>query len=252
MSSRRRTNPADGENAARARGGIVVTSSGAWMDVDLPGEHRTLSWATHGGGFTTARRVSWRQVTDADLPPEVDPRRFIEADLRRRTVQSDVVLLTSRRISARERIDVDVGDVRATALATVGLSNAVRTGYVDRDSAPSIRNPQSSWGTINVLCCVDRSLSDAAMIEAVSIAAEARTLAILERGLAVDGGDATGTGTDCIVVAAPMDPLLGDPYAGKHTTIGTAIGASVHAAVSRGADRWLEERRSMAAREETS
>jgi adenosylcobinamide amidohydrolase len=48
----------------------------------------------------------------------------------------------------------------------------------------------------------------------------------------------TGTGTDCIAIAAPFgeDPL---PYAGKHTAIGEAIGACVHRAVADGISDWL-------------
>ena len=64
----------------------------------------------------------------------------------------------------------------------------------------------------------------------------------------LSGRPASGTGTDCIVVAAPVAP--GGPrsaarlaYAGKHTRVGSLLGAAVRDAVARGIARWLEEAR---------
>jgi adenosylcobinamide amidohydrolase len=50
------------------------------------------------------------------------------------------------------------------------------------------------------------------------------------------GLPASGTGTDCIVIASPRAPG-GVPYAGKHTAIGHAIGAAVLEATRRGVER---------------
>lgn len=223
-----------------------ITANGAWLDADLPGEHRALSWAVYGGGFTSARRVSWRQVTNADLPPDLDPSRWLADEVDLRGEGSDIVLLTSRQVSAWERSEASVGEVGVQTIATVGLSNALRTGYAgglipESMTRPSV-SPNHSWGTINLLCCIDRPLSDAGLIEAMSVAAEARTLAIVERRLQVEGGDATGTGTDCIVVASPACTSQREAYAGKHTAIGQALGRAVYEVIGRGADRWLEQR----------
>ena len=62
----------------------------------------------------------------------------------------------------------------------------------------------------------------------------------------MSGRPATGTGTDCIVVAAPvtvMESRGRGCFAGKHTAIGAAIGSAVSGAVARGVARWLEENR---------
>ena len=51
-------------------------------------------------------------------------------------------------------------------------------------------------------------------------------------------GTASGTGTDCIAVAAePGDTA----FAGLHTVIGEAAGAATLAAVRRGVKRWLAD-----------
>jgi adenosylcobinamide amidohydrolase len=102
--------------------------------------------------------------------------------------------------------------------------------------------PRPSVGTINLLCRVSIGLTEEALLEASAIAAEGRTAAVLAAGLLspLTGRPATGTGTDCIVVAAP-ETTRPDRFAGKHTACGSAIGASVFGAVSRGVARWLEE-----------
>jgi adenosylcobinamide amidohydrolase len=55
------------------------------------------------------------------------------------------------------------------------------------------------------------------------------------------GLPASGTGTDCIAIAAPA-LARADRYAGKHTAVGHVIGAAVESAVRRGAEQWLLER----------
>src|SRR5207237_10770827 len=74
----------------------------------------------------------------------------------------------------------------------------------------------------------------------LGLAAEARTAAVLEARVPSrrTGKPATGTGTDCIVVAAP-DAGARLAYAGKHTPIGALAGGVVREAVERGVRRWI-------------
>ena len=85
------------------------------------------------------------------------------------------------------------------------------------------------------------------MIEAVSIATEARTAAVLDLGERRKGVAVTGTGTDCIAIAAP----LGDDaavFAGKHTAIGECIGAAVYKATAEGIRTWQTDFAALMAR----
>src|SRR5262249_21792256 len=97
---------------------------------------------------------------------------------------------------------------------------------------------------INLLCSVSAALSEEALVEALALAAEARTAAMLEALVpsCVSGLAATGTGTDCIVVsAAGKGPA--ERYAGKHTVVGHLVGAAVSEAIRHGIRRWKSERR---------
>jgi adenosylcobinamide amidohydrolase len=116
----------------------------------------------------------------------------------------------------------------ATCLATVGLSNAEAVGR---------RRPYHSadFGTINLCTAVDAALTEAAQLEALSIAIEARTAAVMEAGVSLPTGTATGTGTDCAALAC--DPGEGR-YAGLHTAIGEAIGAATRRAITAAAADW--------------
>lgn len=197
--------------------------------------HRVVSWAIVGGGLRRAGGVAWLQVSDAELRPPVDAREHARARLAEAELSDAVALLTSRDVRTYEDVHATYQDVTCRCVATVGLGNALRAG-----------DPPGSTGhigTINVLCQLSVALTDEALLEALALAAEARALAIREAEIAsiVSGLPASGTGTDCTVIAAP-DTSPRHCYAGKHTAIGYLVGHTVHAAVHAGAAQWLRER----------
>lgn len=209
----------------------IVTLDRPWLTVDLGAEMQVLSWAINRPGFVTARNIVWREVRNADLPRDMDVQGWFAAELAARGAQAAVAFLTSRDVRFYEEALVQVGDVEAHCVATVGLSNAERVGHrVDRTGA--------DWGTINIALRLSPGLTQAGLIEALSIAAQARTAAIIEVGLPLPAGIATGTGTDCIAVAAPGGD---NGYAGLHTATGEAAGAAVYRATLAGARLWMRE-----------
>ncbi len=193
-----------------------------------------LSWALARPGRQAGRRVAWLEVRDADLPIGLDPAALLAARLDADGLGDAVAMMTSRDVRKRKGAFAAAGTVSAQCLATTGLSNAARVG------APSRTSPR--LGTINVLAAVSAALSEAALIEAVSIAAEARTAAVMDAGWPAAGGVVTGTGTDCIVVAAPAGGERA-AFAGLHTDIGQALGSVVYQAVHAGATEWVAEQR---------
>lgn len=217
------------ESVPRVEGGLLVVHLGA--------PHAVLSWAVHRGGRTRASTVAWRQVTDAELGPDVDPALLLSRSLEAKGLSEAVGLLTSRDVSRYEDVSRAHGAYSARCVATVGLGNALAIG----DSPGPLRR---SVGTINLLCVLSHPVGEGALVEAVSIASEARTAAMLEARFPSRRSlrPATGTGTDCIVVAAPEAGPAPETWVGKHTALGAALGAAVHEAVARGAHAWLVER----------
>jgi len=210
--------------------GMTVTLARPWLTLDLGCAHRVLSWSLTRPGFVKADTILWREVRNADLPRDFDVERWLQQELEHRGQQDAVTLLTSRDLDAYEVADVTIEGLSARCVATVGLSNAERIGRrVDRSG--------QDWGTINVAVQVTQPLQDSALVELISITAQARTVAITEMAHTLPTGVATGTGTDCIAVAAPEGETA---FAGMHTAVGEAVGHVVYTAVSAGAQVWMQ------------
>ncbi|MCF6433009.1 adenosylcobinamide amidohydrolase [Leisingera sp. MMG026] len=206
----------------------AVTLERPWIEFDLGEEMQVLSWAVNRPGLVTARRILWREVRNSDLPRDLDVTEWFAGELAQRGGGDAVAFLTSRDVRRYCEAMAEVEGIQAHAVATVGLSNAERVGsrmdYAGRN-----------WGTINVALRLSEGLTLAGLIEAMSIAVQARTAAVMDAGIILPSGTATGTGTDCVAVAA----LTGaNPYAGLHTATGEAIGKAVYQAVHTGALEW--------------
>ncbi len=125
-------------------------------------------------------------------------------------------------------------DLEVVAIVTAGVeTNAGRAGdpaaYHEEDGR-YILAPHA--GTIVIMLCINRELRSGALIEAVTLATEAKTAVLQELSVpsCYSDGLATGTGTDQIAIAARLDgaPLTG---AGKHTRLGELIARGVQAAL---------------------
>lgn len=206
---------------------ITVTLDRPWLRARLARVMRVLSWAPHGAGFRMTDQVLWREVRNADLGPGVDAREWLAARLPARDV---VAMMTSCDVGTWQQARAQADGVQAGAVVTAGLSNAESVGS-RRDWQPA------DFGTINILVATDAALSRIAQIEALTIAVQARTAAVMESGLMLPTGVATGTGTDCVALACP--PGGRQPHAGLHTAAGEAVGAAVRKAVAQAVAAWM-------------
>ncbi|SFJ70199.1 adenosylcobinamide amidohydrolase [Celeribacter neptunius] len=212
---------------------LSVTLARPWLVAELGAPQRVLSFAPYRPGFVTTSRIVWRELRNADLPPDLSIEDFTRRDMTEAGYQDAVGLLTSRDIGKFQRTEVEIEGSRVACVATVGLGNAERIGTrTERDWGVE------QYGTINIGVQIADGLTETAQIEALTIAAEARTAAVMEAGLHLRGAPVTGTGTDCIAIASPA----GDgAYAGLHTALGEAIGRAVYQAVAQGAAQWVSE-----------
>ncbi len=208
----------------------ALTHDHPWLALDLGAEMPVLSWAVNRPGLVRARRILWREVRNADLPVDLDVEAWLTGELAARDALDAVCFLTSCNITQVCESRAEVDGIRARAVATVGLSNAEAVGT---------RLPPATdgWGTINIAVALSEGLTEGARIEALSIATQARTAALMQSGLRLSTGPVTGTGTDCIALAAPEG---GTRYAGLHTATGEALGRAVLDAVTRGVVLWQQ------------
>lgn len=190
---------------------------------------RMISSGVLGGGLGTREWVINVQVpADYSRRDPVEHLRSIAADLGLRG--DGVGLLTAAEV-ANYTVATDGGVEAAT---TVGIQvptwAAVPEGHVDPELPPG-HVPGAGYrpGTINTLVSVPASLSDAALINSVMTATEAKTQALLEAGY-----PCTGTASDALCVAADTDGPVVD-FGGPRSEWGARIARAVHSTVLEGA-----------------
>ncbi|MDH6461500.1 adenosylcobinamide hydrolase [Micromonospora sp. A200] len=123
---------------------------------------------------------------------------------------------------------VDVAEVVARADTGVRAWATVGLGMPVWAAAPAPAAPAQRVGTVNIVVYVPAALGDAALVNAVATATEAKAQAIWELGL-----PATGTPTDAVTVLCPADGPA-EPYGGPRSTWGAPLARAVHAAVRDG------------------
>jgi adenosylcobinamide hydrolase len=182
----------------------------------LPGPHLAISSGPLGGGIGVR---GW--VVNATVPLSYD-RRDPEVHLAELATGlglrgPGVGLMTA----------LDVAEVAEAADGGVDVWATVGLGMPTWAAAPD-QAPAGAVGTINIVVRVPARLSEAALVNTVATAAEAKAQALVELGIA-----ATGTPTDATCVLCPPDgPAVG--YGGPRSTWGSRIARAVHRAVLTG------------------
>jgi adenosylcobinamide amidohydrolase len=184
---------------------------------------RMISSAVLGGGVGRRAWVLNAQVSHGYR--RTDPERHL-ADLAREAGArgEGVGLMTA-------------ADVRAYGLACdAGVEAIVTAGLGVRGWAAS---PARSTvaparpGTVNIIVALPVALTDAALVNAVATATEAKVQALLEAGY-----DCSGTPTDAVCVAARTGPgQQVHSFAGPRSLWGSRLARAVHAAVLSAASR---------------
>ncbi len=102
------------------------------------------------------------------------------------------------------------------------------------DAAPGAAQGAYRPGTINILVTLPVALSDAALVNSVMTATEAKVQALLDYGL-----DASGTPTDAVCVAArvPQPGRPAEDFAGPRSLWGARLARAVYGATLRAVQR---------------
>jgi adenosylcobinamide kinase/adenosylcobinamide-phosphate guanylyltransferase len=191
-----------------------------------------------GGGFSRARVVANHQVSDDDRGATEAPLRYLRRTIHHLGIDSRhvVAMMTGANVGRAAYAFAGRGSLVAGAWCTAGCTNALRVG--DRATF-GLAAP----GTINLIVAVNEPFDDSALAEAVQISTEARVVAVQGAKVTskISGKPATGTGTDCLVVAAPYGQTA-HRYCGKHTVAGELIGRAVLASCARALARGARNR----------
>ncbi|MFD4956104.1 adenosylcobinamide amidohydrolase [Streptomyces sp. NPDC058451] len=179
---------------------------------------RMVSNAVLGGGIGERRWVLNAQVAHGYR--RTDPERHLAEIAEAAGLDGvGVGLMTAADVTAHGSAE----DGGATAVATAGVR--VRGWAASPEPGTDGRGTP---GTINVVAALPVTLSDAALVNAVVTATEAKVQALLEAGY-----DCSGTPTDAVCVAArtPSDDEELHTFAGPRSLWGARLARAVHGAV---------------------
>ena len=183
----------------------------------LPTPLRAIASAPHGGGLGTRR---W--IINAQVPASYG-RRDPDHHLQKMAVSFG---LPGRGIGM-----LTAADVRHHALTTDGgveVAATVGLGHPTLAAAPDDGGSVDLVGTINLVVVIPERLSDAALVNTVTTATEAKSQALHDLGL-----DATGTATDALCILCPDDGRA-HSFGGPRSVWGARLARAVHTAVLAG------------------
>ena len=214
------------------RVGIEMDAEAVVVTADAP--LAVLSSAVTGGGLGPARSIVNLHV-DRDCPWADAAARLGPFAARRRLPPPCVGLLTAAWTERAQVAVEEAGGVRALVVATVGLSNPVAAGW----SAAAAAVP----GTINTIVVVDARVEPAALVNLALTATEVKTLVLSAAGVTCrEGGPASGTSTDAVVVAATGRGAAAR-FGGPISEAGWVVARAARTALAEGVRRWLEQPR---------
>ncbi|MET9953731.1 adenosylcobinamide amidohydrolase [Streptomyces sp. NPDC006339] len=179
---------------------------------------RMVSSAVLGGGIGER---AW--VVNAQVPPgyaRLDPVAHLRALAARAGLEGAGVGLMTAAPVADRRCAADGG---AEAVVTAGIG--VRGWAAVPDEGTGTVGPPRP-GTVNIIVSLPVPLTDAALVNAVATATEAKVQALVELG-----ADASGTPTDAVCVACPATgDTEPEPFAGPRSLWGARVARAVHRA----------------------
>ncbi len=217
----------------------------------------------HGGRRTIQQCLNWRvPITEDDLaakgltPEEslldyygyldkvgvISPNRVIPAS-QRIGLMTAASMLSLRVCEATFALTHSAGNAEQLHIlvaVTSGLDNARTAGEASDERLFAEKGYQA--GTINMLMYSSKALTEAAMVEAHMMIAEAKAHTLHQHNIVSAGAAATlatGTGTDSTAVccAKPQQQLMAADapieYVGKHTLYGEALAQCVMRALSK-------------------
>jgi adenosylcobinamide hydrolase len=193
-----------------------------------------VSSAVVGGGLGAALAIANLHVPKGFRCEQTER---VLGDFARRRALADpwVGLLTAAWTEKAEQATAAADGLTALAVVTVGLGNVVGAG----------RSPAAAWAssTINTIVVVDGEPEPAALVNLVMTVTETKSLALAEAGVrAADGGLASGTSTDAVVVAATRRGRA-CRFGGPASELGAVVARAAKTALDAGIRRWIQEHR---------
>ncbi len=199
--------------------------------VYLPETYQVLSWAPFNSGQTQTQCIFNHQLVDGCKENFSDIFKTLQKDFG--FPENSVGLLTSAEVEKFTTRYMQSDRHWVQTVCTVGLDNTRTAG----ESADV--DDHNLHGTINIILATNGLPHISGQLEAIQVATMAKTRALFDMGVKSQksGTPATGTGTDCIVLASSGE--VKQNYCGMHTRLGELIGQTVYEVVKEGIEKTL-------------
>ncbi|MBV9821222.1 MAG: adenosylcobinamide amidohydrolase [Actinobacteria bacterium] len=184
----------------------------------LPAPVLVASTASSGGGLGLRSWIVNAQVSHDYARHDLDEH-AAELAAGAGLSGNGVTMLTAADV-LRVRCATDGG---VGAAATVGLTHPT---WAAEPAEPAGVQPPAA-GTINIVAFLPVNLAPAALLGALCTATEAKTQALIERGV-----PGTGTPSDAVTICCPAEG--GELFCGVRSDWGSRLARAVHAAVAGG------------------
>lgn len=184
---------------------------------------KTLSSAVLGAGF------SWKELFVNRFVSKDYNSDDVEAEYKNYLLKQQIDeeetlgMMTAARLEDASFVEWSTGDISLLVVVTAGVSNAV-----DVSKAFEQKELFFTVGTINTWIFIKGELSEAAFVQGMMTATEAKVKAMAEEQVLdpISNTIATGTSTDSLMIAATQTGKK-LTYAGSITPLGKAIGRAV-------------------------
>nr|WP_237391817.1 adenosylcobinamide amidohydrolase [Paenibacillus dendrobii] len=220
------------EYASEVWPGLVLKQGERHLLLQLPSMVEAMGSAVHGGGVTRLRRMT--NIYVDRFYDCSDPVRDVIEWLRewRYPIDTTAGLLTAVQLRHASVMEEKNEEAAVFCCVTAGTSNAARAGS-ERTTFPAY-----TPGTVNIMLLIDAKLTQAAMLNAIMTAVEAKAAALADLNVrdAENGLVATGTTSDAMILGVSQSAArqVEHQYAGTATDLGGMIGRTVYGAVKEG------------------
>lgn len=219
---------------------IQLERSSQHVHLQMAKPHRVASSAVYSGGLVEASHLLNLKVPKhaaSGVPLSIE-QTFAGYAAAHNWQGALVGMMTAASMDSLRIAQVREQGIDIAVLVTSGLDNARCVG--DTAEYRGMINGEADSGepgTINIVVVTSARLSDAAMLEAIMIATEAKCAALQQSSIQspVSNRIATGTGTDSVAIIGEV--ISGKQpanvhYCGKHVRFGELIGKLTIQAVS--------------------
>ena len=201
------------------------------LHISLSKTHQVISSAVLNGGMSYADHILNINVASNSTCTAAADKSLLQYSQNLNLNGAVVGMMTAASMKSFRLEQTTAQGVDIVVLVTSGLSNPRHVG--DHAEYREMTTSTTDVGTINTIVLTSASLTEAALVEALMIATEAKTAALIDAEVLspISQQLATGTGTDAIAIVNGHGPTTVH-FCGKHVLFGELLGRLVKDAVA--------------------